>query len=144
MNTNKATEFETRVLELKRSLSESPGRRKERKHLWKEALCLLDESGLHYKEFAKRIGVTEKSVRNWRDAVAGRAVVPRGVGRKSCKMAAIKRKNFKQLTITRDAAVGVTGVENRIYSIDLAGGARVMGLSIEDIARLLKSTGGGA
>jgi DNA-binding transcriptional regulator YiaG len=142
MNKNNATDFEARVSELKRGLADAPNQSEERERLRSVALVLFRESGLRMKIFARHIGVTDKTVRNWRDTAEAQATAPRTKSKVRQKMAYRKRKGFKELKVIPGQSTASECGE-RAFTINLAGGAVVTGLSLEDLAKLMKHSGGG-
>jgi hypothetical protein len=76
---------------------------------------------------AKAVGVDGKSIRNWRDA---HKLQPNKAPRRT----AFKRLKIMQVPEARSGS--------RTFAIELIGGARVTGLSIEELAKLMSCTGG--
>lgn len=136
MQTKQAEDLERSISELKNRIENLPRGENQRlgrvpKELQEEAARLLRASKLPYAALARRIGVDGKSIRNWCDLHLVAATTKKQKLRR-------KKAVFKSLEITQDAL----RVENtRTYALDLRGGARVTGLSIEDIAKLMKIAG---
>jgi transposase-like protein len=141
MTKNQSKSIEEQISEIKAKLTTSSrserGRlRRVPRDLQKEVVQFLKASNLTCSAVAKLIGVDPKSVRNWRDS-------PQDVLVKAKKKSRAKKRGFKQLRITPDKAAMLNEVNlARKYAMELVGGARVTGLSLEDIAKLIQSAGG--
>lgn len=86
---------------------------------------------------ALRIGVSASSIANWTKASpAKRSMTPR-------RASAVKKegRHFKQVRVVPEARPE-QGKAGRAFELELASGARVRGLRMEDLAELIRIQGG--
>jgi hypothetical protein len=98
--------------------------------LQREALAVWRRSGETRESFGTRIGVSGTTITNWERAclkIAKRAK-PRAPGK------ATKKPVFKQVVVVAEPTVRKA---DQAFVLDLGRGARVTGLSFNDVARLL-------
>jgi hypothetical protein len=102
-----------------------------------DILAMLDHSGLPVGPFGKRVGVTGTTLANWiraksKDARSTRR--RRDVRRP--KTGKQKRSGFREVRVVGDAAsAGLS--KPKSFELSLPSGARITGLGMEDIAKLI-------
>ena len=115
-----------RLSELKNGEGGKPGRIPV--ELRREAVALLSESGLSLRKFGERIGMSRQTMCSWRQAVA----------RLSRKR---EKRRFREVRVVSEKGLERMQMATRSFELSLAGGARIRGLSMEDVARLLSVHG---
>ncbi len=94
--------------------------------LRREAIALLGESALSLRKFSARIGMSRQAMCSWRQ-----------VETRLKK----KKKRFREVRVVPEKGVERAQVETRSFELALAGGAKITGLSLEDVTRLLSVQG---
>ncbi len=153
--TKTTSEMNEAILKLKGKLAEQPKRKggglaRVSVDLRSEAVALRARSGLTRVEMAGQLGINPTSMFNW-DKVrikSKRKTTKRRLMRKERKEAPVrksvtvrKKTRFKQVVVRPDEVQsnigGSTVVKVGLLAMELGGGARVTGLTLEDVAHLI-------
>ena len=102
-----------------------------------EVLKTWRESGQPMDPFGKRIGVAGASIANWVKARQKKPPIARVPSKK------VKKKQFFKPIRVVPEPVGGQPKPGHVFDLELASGARVKGLRMEDLAELMRIQGGG-
>lgn len=100
--------------------------------LQREAVAAWRRSGESRESFGKRIGVSGQTLRNWERGATKPGVTKRPA--RPSKPTKVREPVFKPVTVVPEPQTVPSG---RTFVLDLGRGARVTGLSLSDVARLL-------
>lgn len=99
-----------------------------------EILSAWRSSGMPMDKFGALVGVSGASVANWVRELRGRA------NRKASARPRTKKGGFREVRVTPEKK----GETERLFTVEMGSGARVTGLSLSDVARLMGNAGSAA
>ena len=91
--------------------------------LRREAVALLGESALSLRKFGEQIGVSRTALCAWRKAERSKAIKA--------------KKRFREVRVVAERVAQSAEPMARSFELALVGGARITGLRMEDVAKLL-------
>jgi len=147
--TKNTTEANESILILKEKLSSQPKRKsgglaRVSKELRAEAVALRARLGLTRVALAKQLAINPTSMFNWERSLAVAGKRKKRVAKSVRPAIKAKRpvRRFREVQIAA-SDVSSTPVESagRIFALELASGARVTGLRLSDLAKLINGGG---
>jgi transposase-like protein len=125
---------ESQVIALRRRVDQEretsgPGRARFSKELKQEVVALLNSHGWGHRRVSKAMGLSESSIHRWAEKLSPHGKNPHRTG----------GQKFKKATIVEDATNRVAA-EARASGLclELSGGARVTGLTLAQVAELMR------
>jgi len=137
------------ILALKEKLDAQPRREGGRlarvsTELRSEALALWPRSGLTRPDFSKQLGINPTSMYNWKKWQPKKNCRTKGRWKRSAAETTAKtprKSKFKRLVVGPAAeqrdVVASAATSSKLLALELGSGARVTGLSLADVARLI-------